>query len=310
VKLLRTPDDRFRDLEGYPFAPHYVELSDGPRVHYVDEGPRDGQPILMLHGEPSWSYLYRKMIPVFAAAGYRALAPDLVGFGKSDKPASPSDYTYERHVAWMREWLLALDLTDVTLICQDWGSLVGLRLAMELGGARSAGGEPSPPENTSRFARIVVANGFLPTADRPVPMAFRIWRRFSMHSPLFPIGRIVASGCVTKPSKAVIAAYDAPFPSASYKAGARVFPSLVPTRPDDPAIPANRAAWAALGRWEKPFLTLFGKNDPILGRADAPLQAHVPGAKGQPHERFWGGHFVQEDRGEYLAERIVAWLKG
>ncbi len=340
MKLLRTPDERFRDLEGYPFAPHYVELSDGPRMHYVDEGPRDGRPILMLHGEPTWSYLYRKMIPAFAGAGYRALAPDLVGFGKSDKPASPSDYTYARHVAWMREWLLALDLTDVTLICQDWGSLVGLRLAMELGGARSAGGEPSPPdklggarsaggepsppdklggarsaggepsppENTSRFARIVVANGFLPTADRPVPPAFRIWRRFSMHSPLFPIGRIVASGCVTKPSRAVVAAYDAPFPSSSYKAGARIFPSLVPTRPDDPAVPANRAAWAALGRWEKPFLTLFGKNDPILGRADAPLQAHVPGAKGQPHERFWGGHFVQEDRGEYLAERILAWL--
>jgi haloalkane dehalogenase len=293
VKLLRTPDDRFRDLEGYPFTPHYVELPSGPRVHYVDEGPRDGQPILMLHGEPTWSYLYRKMIPVFAAAGYRALAPDLVGFGKSDKPASPSDYSYERHVGWMREWLVAMDLTDVTLVCQDWGSLVGLRLAME---------------NDARFARIVVANGFLPTADRPVPLAFRIWRRFSRHSPLFPIGRIVASGCVTKPSKAVVAAYDAPFPSAAYKAGARVFPSLVPTRLDDPAIPANRAAWAALGRWEKPFLTLFGKNDPILGRADALLQKQVPGSKGQPHERFWGGHFVQEDRGEYLAERIVAWL--
>jgi haloalkane dehalogenase len=294
MNVLRTPDERFEGLPGYPFAPHYTEVTGGIRIHHVDEGPRDGAPILMMHGEPSWSYLYRKMIPPLAAAGFRAIAPDLVGFGRSDKPAHPGDYTYQRHVDWMTEWLLALDVRGATLVCQDWGSLVGLRLAAE---------------HEDRFARIVVANGFLPTARQGVPRAFRVWRAFAAYSPIFPIGRIVASGCVTRLSREIIAAYDAPFPSRAYKAGARVFPSLVPTTEDDPAVPANRAAWDVLGRWQKPFLTLFGKNDPILGRADAPLQEHVPGAQGQPHERFWGGHFVQEDRGDYLADRIVAWMK-
>jgi haloalkane dehalogenase len=293
MDILRTPDDRFRGLPDYPFAPHYAEVGDGLRVHYVDEGPSRAAPVLMLHGEPSWSYLYRKMIPVFAKAGHRALAPDLVGFGRSDKPSAPGDYTYERHVAWITRWLRDLDLRNVTLVCQDWGSLIGLRVAAE---------------NEDRFARIVVANGFLPTARQPVPFAFRAWRAFAAFSPVFPIGRIVASGCVTKLAPAIVAAYDAPFPSRAYKAGARVFPGLVPMGESDPAVPANRAPWDVLGRWDKPFLTLFGKNDRILGRADGALQRHVPGAKGQPHERFWGGHFVQEDRGEYLAERICAWV--
>ena len=293
MNVLRTPDARFANLPGYPFEPHYSEPEPGLRLHYIDEGPRQAAPILMLHGEPSWSYLYRKMIPLFAQAGYRALAPDLIGFGRSDKPARAADYTYLRHVEWMTAWLRALDLRNATLVCQDWGSLIGLRLAAE---------------NPERFSRIVVANGFLPTADRPAPRAFHLWRAFASYSPIFPIGRIVASGCVTKLAPAIIAAYDAPFPTRHYKAGARVFPSLVPTDPNDPAVPANRAAWEVLGRWDKPFLTLFGKNDPILGRADKPLQEHVPGAKGQPHERFWGGHFVQEDRGDYLAERITRWI--
>ena len=217
----------------------------------------------MLHGEPSWSFLYRKMIPRFAEAGFRALAPDLIGFGKSDKPTNTADYSYEKHVRWA--------------------------------------------ENEERFARIVVANGFLPTARNAVPPAFRVWRAFARYSPIFPIGRIVASGCVTKPSEAVRKAYDAPFPDRRYCAGARVFPALVPTSEADPATPANRRAWEVLGRWNKPVLTLFGKNDPILGKADKALQEHIPGASGQPHERFWGGHFVQEDRGEFLAERILAW---
>jgi haloalkane dehalogenase len=294
MKLLRTPDDRFANLPGYPFAPHYTEVEDALRLHFIDEGPRDGAPIVMLHGEPSWSYLYRKMIPGFAAAGFRALAPDLIGFGRSDKPTEREDYSYARHVAWITRWLVDLDVRGATLVCQDWGSLIGLRVAAE---------------NQDRFARIVVANGFLPTARTPVPFAFRAWRAFASYSPLFPIGRIVATGCVSKLSPEVIAAYDAPFPTRAHTTGARVFPRLVPITESDPAIPANRAAWDALGQWNKPFLTLFGKNDPILGRSDAPLQAQVPGAKGQPHERFWGGHFVQEDRGEYLAERIVHWLK-
>jgi haloalkane dehalogenase len=292
VKVLRTPESRFVGLPDYPFAPHYTEVEPGLRMHFVDEGPSSACPVLMLHGEPSWSFLYRKMIPRFAEAGFRALAPDLIGFGKSDKPTSTADYSYEKHVRWITRWLIAQDLRGITLICQDWGSLIGLRVAAE---------------NEERFARIVVANGFLPTARNAVPAAFRIWRAFARYSPIFPIGRIVASGCVSKPSEAVRQAYDAPFPDRRYCAGARIFPALVPTSEADPAIPANRRAWEVLGRWNKPVLTLFGKNDPILGQADKLLQQHIPGASGQPHERFWGGHFVQEDRGEHLAERILAW---
>jgi haloalkane dehalogenase len=293
MKVLRTPDERFDGLPDYPFAPHYVEVEPGLRVHHVDEGPREGPPILLMHGEPSWSFLYRKMIPVLAAAGMRVIAPDLVGFGKSDKPADAADYTYARHVGWMKALVEHLDLRGATLFGQDWGSLIGLRLAAE---------------NEARFARIVIANGFLPIARHGVPAAFRVWRAFARYAPVLPVGRIVASGCVTKLTPEIRRAYDAPFPTRAYKAGARVFPALVPTREDDPAVPANRAAWETLGRWDKPFLTLFGKNDPILGRADKALQEHVPGASGQPHERFWGGHFVQEDRGDYLASAIVRWM--
>lgn len=293
MHALRTPEARFDDLPGFPFAPKYADVGDGLRMAYVDEGPADGPIVLMLHGEPTWSYLYRKMIPVFVQAGMRAIAPDLIGFGRSDKPVRPSDYSYARHVAWVRALVVALELKDVTLVAQDWGSLIGLRVAAE---------------NEERFARIAIANGFLPTATTKVPNAFRVWRAFAKWSPVFPIGRIVASGCVVKPSEAERRAYDAPFPSRAYKAGARIFPALVPTDESDPAVPANRAAWNVLGRWKKPFLTLFGKNDPILGRADVPLQRQIPGAAGQPHERFWGGHFVQEDRGEYLAQRIVTWM--
>jgi haloalkane dehalogenase len=294
MQALRTPDARFENLPDYPFAPRYHTLGSGLRLHYVDEGPRDAAPVLMLHGEPSWSYLYRKMIPLFAQAGLRALAPDLIGFGKSDKLPSQADYTYQAHVDWIREWLEALDLRRITLVCQDWGSLIGLRLAAE---------------NDARFDRIVVANGFLPTGDRGANRAFRIWRAFATYSPWFPIGRIVARGCGTKLSAAEIAAYDAPYPSSKYKAGARAFPKLVPTEPHDPAAPANRAAWEKLGRWQKPFVTMFGAGDPILGRADKLLQTHVPGAKGQPHTRMWGGHFVQEDQGAEIAKRTIEWLK-
>ena len=296
MRVLRTPDERFAALPDYPFAPHYVEVAAGDggalRMHHVDEGR--GAPVLMLHGEPTWSFLYRTMIARFAREGFRALAPDLPGFGKSDKPARASDYTYARHVAWLAEWLERVDARDVTLVCQDWGSLIGLRLVAE---------------QPARFARVVVANGFLPTARSRPPLAFAAWRAFATYSPVLPVGRIVAAGCVTPLAPAVVAAYDAPFPSRAYKAGARAFPALVPVREGDPAVAANRRAWDTLGRWEKPFLTLFGKNDPILGRADAPLRAHVLGAKGQPHQRFWGGHFVQEDRGEFLADAIVAWLR-
>jgi haloalkane dehalogenase len=294
MDVLRTPDDRFDGLPDYPFAPHYTDLSDGIRVHHVDEGPEDAEVVLMLHGEPSWSFLYRHMVPVFAGAGLRAVAPDLVGFGKSDKPAAIADYTYQRHVDWLLEWTERLDLRRITLVCQDWGSLLGLRLAAE---------------HDDRFDRIVVANGFLPIADRSTPVAFKVWRAFATKSPVLPVGRIVAAGTRRRLTKAERAAYDAPYPSARYKAGARAFPALVPTSPDDPAVPANRVAWERLGRWEKPFLTLFGNADPILGRADKPLQAHVPGAARQPHARVSGGHFVQEDAGVEIAERTVAWIR-
>lgn len=294
MNALRTPDSRFQNLPDYPFAPHWLTLKGGLRMHYVDEGPRDGEPILMLHGEPTWSFLYRKMIPVFAQAGFRALVPDLIGFGKSDKPLRQADYSYQRHVDWLREWMETLDLKGLTLICQDWGSLLGLRLAAE---------------HDARFARIVVANGFLPTGDRPANRAFRIWRAFASYSPVFPIGRIVNSGVVNKLSPAEIAAYDAPYPSSKYKAGARAFPKLVPTTKDDPAASANRAAWDRLGQWRKPFLCLFGAGDPILGRADRWLIDHVPGAKDQPHHRMRGGHFVQEDQGAEIARRTVEWIR-
>ncbi|MCX6396347.1 MAG: haloalkane dehalogenase [Propionibacteriales bacterium] len=289
---LRTPNARFNDLPDYPFEPNYIEV-DGFRVHYVDEGPGDAAPVLMLHGEPTWSYLYRSMIPVFAEAGMRAVAPDLIGFGKSDKPTSRGIFSYQQHMDWLTAWLEAVDLRGITLICQDWGSLLGLRLAAE---------------NPDRFARIVVANGFLPTGDRDPGPAFKVWRGFTAYSPLFPIGRIVDFGTKRSLSPAERAAYDAPFPSSKYQAGARTFPGLVPTSPKDPAAAANTAAWESLGRWEKPFLTLFGRHDPILGKADKPLQEHVPGAAGQPHDRLDGSHFVQEDVGAEIARRTVVWI--
>ena len=293
MELLRTPHERFADLPDYPYEPRYTDVG-GVRMAYVDEGPREAPPVLLLHGEPSWGYLYRSMVGPLVAAGLRAVVPDLVGFGRSDKPARVSDYTYQRHVDWMTAFVESLDLTDVTLVCQDWGSLIGLRVAAE---------------QEHRFSRIVVANGFLPAGQAPAPLAFRLWRAFALHSPVLPVGRIVDVGTARKLSPQERAAYDAPFPSSRYKAGARAFPALVPTGDDDPALPANRGAWEVLGRWEKPFLTLFGAQDPILGRADRPLQQHVPGAHGQPHARLSGSHFVQEDQGPELARRTIALVR-
>lgn len=292
MSILRTPDERFAKLPGYPFQPHYVDL-DGLRMHYVDEGPRDAPVVLLLHGEPTWSYLYRKMIPPLAAAGLRAVAPDLIGFGKSDKPSKLSDYSYLRHVDWVRAFVEKLGLRGITLFCQDWGSLIGLRMAAE---------------NDERFARILVANGVLPVSGKDIPLAFYIWRTFALNTPWFPIGRIVASFSLTRLSAAERAAYDAPFPDEAHKVAARAFPALVPTRDDDPAMPANRAAWEKLGRWEKPFLCVFGKNDPILGKADRLLIPHIPGARGQPHDRIRGHHFIQEDQGEELAQRLIRFV--
>jgi len=290
MKSLRTPDERFENLPGYEFAANYVDI-DGLRMHYVDEGPRNADPVLMLHGEPSWSYLYRHMIRPITDAGFRAIAPDLIGFGKSDKPARRSDYSYLSHVNWMRQFLEALDLTEITLVCQDWGSLIGLRLAAE---------------NEQRFAMIVLANGGLPTGDQKMPKAFRTWRAFARFSPWFPIGRIIQSGTIEDLPPEVVAAYDAPFPTRAYKAGARAFPLLVPTTPDDPAAAANRAAWKSLREWDKPFLTAFSNRDPITRGGDQAFRERVPGANGQPHTTIRNaGHFLQEDKGSDLAQIVV-----
>jgi haloalkane dehalogenase len=300
MKTLRTPDGRFSKLPGYDFAAHYVEVADGDggklRVHYVDEGPRDADPVLMLHGEPSWSYLYRKMIPVFADAGLRAAAPDLPGFGRSDKPASRSDYTYQRHVDWMAATIDALDLRRITLVCQDWGGLIGLRLVAE---------------HPDRFSRVVAANTMLPTGDEKLPDAFFQWRDFSQNVPELPIGMIVNGGCTSDLAADVVAAYEAPFPDESYKEGARAFPPLVPASADDPAAPANRKAWQVLESWDKPFLTAFSDSDPITAGGDRYLQSRIPGTKGQPHSTIRGaGHFLQEDKGEDLARVCVDFIRG
>jgi haloalkane dehalogenase len=288
MELLRTPDERFASLPDFPFEPRYVEI-DGVRMAWVEAGPAEAAPILCLHGEPSWSFLYRKMIPILAAAGHRVIAPDLVGFGRSDKPAARADYTYQRHMDWLTGFLLALDLQRVTLVCQDWGGLLGLRLAAE---------------QEARFARIVAANTFLPTGESKMPDAFVMWREFSQTVPEFPVGQIIAGGCKTALPPEVIAAYDAPFPSEAFKEGARQFPVLVPATPDDPAAPANRRAWEVLERWEKPFLTAFSDKDPITRGADAVLRKRIPGAKREPVTIAGGGHFLQEDRGEELAAAV------
>ena len=316
MTILRTPDDRFANLPGYPFPPNYVTVGDGPnprpvrrsgpnpqgvRLHYVDERPADSPPnesletVLMLHGEPTWSYLYRTMIPIVAAAGYRVIAPDLIGFGKSDKIAEPDAYSYQSHVGWLTDFINALDLQRITLVCQDWGGLLGLRLAAE---------------NAGRLVRICASNTGLPTGDQPPSDAFLQWQAFSQVIPTFPTGMLVSGGCVNELPADVIAAYDAPFPDETYKTAARVFPKLVPTSPDDPAAPANRAAWQTLMQWKKPFLTCFSDGDPITAGGDKIMQELIPGAQGQPHVTLaGGGHFVQEDKGEKWAQLVVQFIR-
>lgn len=293
MEILRTPDERFHNLPGYNFAPHYVEV-DSIRIHYLDEGSINAEPVLLMHGEPSWSYLYRKMIPIITAAGYRAIAPDLVGFGRSDKPLLREDYSYQRHMDWMAGLLAALDLRQITLVCQDWGGLLGLRLAAE---------------HEARFARIVAANTGLPTGDTPMSAAFFAWQKYSQTTPNFHVGGIVKGGCVTELTPEIIAAYDAPFPADRYTAGARQFPLLVPTTPDDPASQANRQAWQVLTHWEKPFLTAFSDSDAVTHGGERVFQKLVPGAQGQPHTTITGaGHFLQEDKGEELAHVVVDFM--
>jgi haloalkane dehalogenase len=295
---LRTPDERFKNLKGFPFEPKYAEVPDGEggrlRIHYVDEGPRNADPVLLMHGEPSWSFLYRKMIRIFLGAGYRAVAPDLIGFGRSDKPAHRSNYTYNRHVEWMKAWLEQVDLKRITLVCQDWGGLIGLRLLAA---------------HPGRFARAVTANTGLPTGDFPISEAFLQWRKFSVEVPEFSVGAIINMGTLSDLPEEILEAYNAPFPDETYKEGARIFPSLVPISPDDPAATANRQAWEVLSKFEKPFLTAFSDGDPITRGGEQIFQKRVPGAKGQPHTIIKaGGHFLQEDRGEEFARVVIDFM--
>ncbi len=293
MRVLRTPAERFVGLPDFPWVPRETEVS-GLRMCHVDAG--EGRPILLLHGEPTWSFLYRTMIPVLVEAGFRCLAPDLIGFGRSGKPADIGAYSYAQHVAWLAEWIEANDLSDLVLVAQDWGSLLGLRLVAE---------------HPGRFAAVVIANGFLPTGDQRVPAVFRLWQNFARWSPWFPVGRIVQWGSATTLPPEVVAAYDAPFPTSAHKVAARAFPRLVPTTPDNPASSANRAAWKVLEGWHKPFLTAFGSRDAIFRGADRVLQQRIPGAKGQPHTIIRGaGHFIQEDRGPELARVIAEFVRG
>ena len=292
--VARTPEERFAGLPDFPFEPRYLEV-EGLRCARVEAGaPESRETFLLLHGEPTWSFLYRKMIPTLARAG-RVVAPDLVGFGRSDKPIGAGAYTYRSHTRWLRKLVDALDLRGVTLMCQDWGGLVGLRLVA------------AHPE---RFARVVVGNTGLPTGHGKPSEAFLAWQQFSQTTERFPVGGIINGGCTTDLAPDVIAAYDAPFPDDSYKAGARIFPTLVPTSPDDPATPDNEAAWAVLSQFEKPWLCAFSDSDPITKGTDRVFLDRVPGTKGQPHTTIeGGGHFLQEDKGPELAKVIATFIE-
>jgi haloalkane dehalogenase len=294
VKVLRTPDECFADLPDFPWQPRHVQTSDGLRMAVIDEG--SGPVVLLLHGEPSWSFLYRTMIPVFVDAGYRVVVPDLIGFGRSDKPAALEDYTYARHVEWLRSALLdELDLTGITLVCQDWGGLLGLRLAAE---------------HPDRFASIVAANTGLPDGLHRLPDVWWSFRDFVVRTEDLPVGFLVSRAVVEPMPAAVVAGYDAPFPDASYKAGPRAFPDLIPQDPDNAATPANQAAWRVLEQWDKPFLCAFSDSDPITAGGDRMLLSRIPGTAGQPHTTITGaGHFLQEDKGPELAQVVINWLR-
>jgi haloalkane dehalogenase len=300
MDVLRTPDDRFAALSGFDHPPRYGQVPAGDggelRMAYVDVGPAAGPVALLLHGEPTWSYLYRDVIRVLAEAGVRAVAMDLVGFGRSDKPARMSDHSYARHVEWVRALAFdALDLRDVTLVGQDWGGLIGLRLVAE---------------HPDRFARVVAANTGLPTGDHQMPDIWWRFRRAVEGAENLDVGRLVLAGCLTPRAEEVRAAYDAPFPDETFKAGPRVMPTLVPTSPDDPATQANRAAWAALTEWRKPFLVAFSDGDPITGDMAPVLRRRVPGASGLEHPVIEGaGHFLQEDAGERLGQVVADFIE-
>lgn len=300
VEVLRTPDGRFDRLPDFPFPPRYAEVADPDggtlRMAYVTAGPSDGPVVVLLHGEPSWSYLYRAMIPPLAQAGLRVIAPDLIGFGRSDKPAAIADHSYARHVGWVAELLFEqLALRGITLLGQDWGGLIGLRIVAE---------------HADAIDRVVAANTGLPTGDQDMPQVWWQFRHAVQRASHLDIGRLVAAGCARGLSATARAAYDAPFPDESFKSGPRAMPLLMPTTPDDPATEANRAAWRRLGQWERPFLVAFSDADPITGPMAPILLRHIPGTRGIEHPVLAGaGHFLQEDAGEELAEQIIRFIR-
>ena len=294
MQILKADPARFADIPDYPFEENWVEIDLGEghsgRMHYIDEGPKDAPPVLLFHGEPSWSFLYRKMIPVLVEAGFRCLAPDLIGFGKSDKPDDVGFYTYDRHISWLSQWRDEVVPEPAALFCQDWGGLLGLRLVGEA------------PE---KFTCVVASNTFLPTGGTPSP-AFLAWRMFAKSSPDFKIGELLQRATATERSDAEVAAYDAPFPDEASKAGARAFPQLVPVEDGMDGIEQNKAAWKGLAAYDKPFLTLFGADDPVTGGLGETLSKAIKGADGLPHEILTTcGHFCQEDRPVELAEGVI-----
>jgi haloalkane dehalogenase len=295
MRTVRTPEERFAGLPDFAYPPRYADVG-GLRLAYTEAGPADGEPVLLLHGEPSWSFLYRRVMAVLAEAGLHAIAPDLIGFGRSDKPAEIADHSYARHVEWIREFAFdRLDLRGLTLVGQDWGGLIGLRLTAE---------------HPDRFARVVAANTGLPTGDQPMPEVWLRFRDVVRTAPRLQIARLVQSGCQRTLSGAELAAYDAPFPDESFMAGPRAMPGLVPTSPDDPAAPANRAAWRQLAAWDKPFLVAFSDRDPITGAMAPVLKRTVPGAAGIVHPVIEGaGHFLQEDAGEQFGAVIAGFVR-
>jgi haloalkane dehalogenase len=297
MKVLRTPDERFAGLEGYDFAPHYTDVTgeDGTplRIHCVDEGPRDAAPILLMHGNPTWAYLYRKFIPPLVAAGHRVVAVDLVGCGRSDKPAQRADYTQARHVDWLSRWLAAVDLRDITLFCQDWGGTLGLHLVAAF------------PE---RFDRVIAANTGIPLGEGEGKF-MKMWVGMMREAVEFPMDQMVPTGMTHEITPVELAAYKAPFPDASYQAGICQFPLLIAVQPDNPGVPANKDAWQKLASFQKPFLTLFGAKDPVTPGVEKRLRAHVPGAAGQPHHVFPdANHFIQEDVPDELVGRILDFI--
>jgi haloalkane dehalogenase len=325
MKYLRTPDECFENLQDYPFQPHYQMIADGEggelRIHCVDEGSGEAGTVLLMHGQPTWSYLYRHMIPPLVNAGFRVVAPDLVGFGRSDKPASLDDYSYARHIAWMSEWLGSLDLQNIMLFCQDWGGLIGLRLVAAF------------PE---RFAGVVASNTGLPTGmvpaeyceplreayktlrvgkvteldekfrdDSEIP-GFLYWRKFCAESPEFDVGQALQLTAKGQMSEAVAAGYRAPFPDQSYMAGARKFPSLVPLLPDEDEVQENLEAWKVLRQFNKPFITAFADDDPASTGGEASFLESVPGADGAPHRTIENaGHLVQQDQPQACVQAIL-----